>query len=147
MTTNQDESGTESGKEFREKFEATQAENSTLRSTIAEQLGVNAEDLKGVPADQLVTKATEIKNAQKAQEEAVLRKHLGLGEDDDLEAALQKLKGGEGATETQKEKTTSPFTSTDRLGGHTVGNLPEQNLRGRKRIEAAIVAKRNNSNS
>lgn len=140
MTTNQDESGEESGKEFRQKFEATQAENAVLRSTVAEQLGVDAEALKGVPADQMVAKATEIKEAQKAQEEAVLRKALGLGEDDDLESALAKVKG-EGEKPAPKQSQASPFASMDSLGGKPVGKLPDQNVRGRSRIAAALANK------
>lgn len=133
--------GNESGKEFREKFEATQAENASLRAQFAEQLGVSADDLKGVPADQLVTKATELKQAQAAQEEAVLRKHLGLSPEDDLQAALGKLKGGEGSQ--SEEQSSDPFTLASQLPGRPVGSVPEdQNLFGRDRIRAALQQQR-----
>lgn len=135
--------GNESGKEFREKFEATQAENAVLRTQIADQLGVSADALKGVPADQLVTKATEIKQQQEAQEQEVLRKHLGLGPEDDLQEALARVKGQSGeAGKPQETSSGSAFTLAQSLPGAPVGAQPEnQNLFGRDRIKAGILAR------
>jgi hypothetical protein len=137
-----DESAMESGKEFREKFEATQAENAALRTQIAEQLGVKAEDLKGVPADQLVTKATELKAAAAAEEERILREALSKRgvQADDLEAALAALKGGSaGSAPTQETKPApSPFASTGSLGGGPPGSLPTEGLYGVDNIRAAL---------
>ena len=143
MTTNSDASGTESGGEFRQKFEATQAEAASLRSQLAQQLGVDAEALKGVPADQVVAKAEEIKQAQKAQEEAILRKHLGIAETDDLEAALAKVKG-EGGTTAQTgdpKPAPTPFTSTGSLGGSPPTGTQNEGVHGVSRIRAALGSK------
>lgn len=139
MTTETGAPGGESGGEFRQKFEATQAEAAALRGQLAEQLGVDAEALKGVPADQVVAKATEIKTAQAAAEEAVLRKHLGIGEDGDLEAALAKVKGEGGDTQTPTGTSDpTPFTSTGSLGGTPPTGKQTEGLYGRDRIRAAM---------
>lgn len=143
MTTNVDESAETSGKEFREKFEATMAENATLRASIAEKLGVSAEDLKGVPADQIITKAAEITEQRKAQRQQVLRESLeerGLS-GEDLEAALAQLTGGKGNTPAptpEAKPARTPFASTGSLGGGPPGSLPNQNLFGADRIAAAL---------
>jgi hypothetical protein len=142
VTTEAAEAGTESGKEFREKFEATVAENATLRAQFAEKLGVSAEDLKGVPADQLVAKATELQEQRKAQREQVLRESLeerGL-KGDDLEAALAALKGGTAAAGATPEAkpAPSPFASTGSLGGGPPGSLPNDNVFGVDRIRLGL---------
>lgn len=138
--------GSESGKEFREKFEATQAENATLRAQIAEQFGVSAEDLKGVPADQIVSKANEVVAAQKAAEEAAVRKYLGLGADDDLDTALAKVRGEGGETtpaQQQPKPASSPFVSTGSLGGSPPATNPvPEGIRGVDRIAAALEGRK-----
>lgn len=137
--------GTESGAEFRQKFESLQGENVQLRHTIAESLGVSADDLKGVPADQLVTKAAEVKEQRRAEQDRILRESLqARGFDgDDLEAALAQLKGGTAAAGAMPEAkpAPSPFASTGSLGGGPPGSLPEQGLFGVDRIRAALVKK------
>lgn len=139
MTTGTDESGKESGGEFRQKFEATQAEAAALRAQLAQQLGVDAAALKDVPADQVVAKATEIKTAQAAAEEAVLRKHLGIGEDGDLEAALARVRGEGGNTgATNEGSVPTPFTSTGSLGGKPPKGTQTEGLTGRDRIRASL---------
>lgn len=145
MTTGGSEDQQESGKEFREKFEANLVENEQLRGTIAEQLGVNAQDLKGIPADQIVSKAQELKSQQEAQERDILRKHLGLAEDADVEEALAKLKGGEKSTE-QPKSSSSPFASTGALGGTPPGTSgPPEGVSGPDRIRWATNNRSNKS--
>lgn len=147
MTTEVDESNRESGSEFRQKFEATMAENSTLRNQLAEKLGVSGEDLKGVPADQIVAKAAEIAEQRKLQEEQTLKRALearGLS-GTDLEAALAQLTGGTGeqpAPAAEATPTRTPFASTGALGGGPVGSLPTDGLYGVDRIAAALKDKK-----
>jgi len=147
VTTEVDESQRESGTEFRQKFEAQQAENAALRDTLAEKLGVSAEDLKEVPANQIVARAAEITEQRKVLREQVLREALesrGLS-GTDLEAALAQLKGGTGeqpAPTPEAKPARSPFTSTGPLGGGPPGSLPVQGLYGVDRIEAAIREKK-----
>ena len=141
----QDESnGQESGGEFRAKFAATQAENTALRNQVAQALGVPADELKGVPPDQFSTKAEEYKKAQAAQEDAILRKRLGLPEDADLDAALTNL-GVQGSEDPapKQESGPNPFASTGQLGGRPVGSNPTEGLRGRDRIKASLRASKN----
>ena len=146
MTLEVDESNRESGAEFRQKFEDTQSENENLRNALAEKLGVSGEELKGVPAGQIVARAAEIVEQRKTQQEQVLREALesrGLS-GTDLETALAQLKGGTGqqpAPAPEVKPARSPFTSTGPLGGGPPGSLPEQGLYGVARIEAAITAR------
>lgn len=142
MADEQGAPGSESGGEFRQKFEATQAENAGLRAVVAEQFGVPVEELKGVAPDQIVSKAQEVQAAAKAAEEQVLRKALGLPEDADLEAALAKVRG-EGETNTQPQQdpkpASAPFTSTGSLGGSPPSGKPNtEGLFGVDRIAAAL---------
>jgi hypothetical protein len=133
-----DESVTESGSEFRQKFEQTQAEAAGLRAVIADQFGVAVEDLKGVAPDQIAVKASEIKAAQQAAEDALLRKRLGLAEGDDLDAALAKLRGGDEPA-AKSEPVSNPFTSTGALGGTPPAGRVEQGMvHGVDRIAVAL---------
>jgi hypothetical protein len=133
--------GTESGSEFRQKFESTQAENAALRGALAEKLGVSADDLKGVPADQVVAKAAELQEQRRAQREQVLRESLeerGLS-GDDLETALAALKGtGAPAPAPAAQPAPSPFASTGSLGGSPVGTPAPTFTRGVDRIRHAL---------
>lgn len=146
MADGQGAPGQESGGEFRQKFEQVQAEAAALRGLVADQFGVPADELKGVAPDQIVTRANEIKQAQKAQEDAVLRKALGLGENDDLEAALAKARGGEGGSTTQTVTSTTPaptpFTSTGSLGGSPPSGNVGPPAFGVDRIALALEGKK-----
>ncbi len=138
-----DASGSESGQEFRQKFEDTQNENAELRQQVAGLVGVDHEQLKGIPANQLVEKANEIKTAKKTADDAVVRQALGLGPEDDLEAALAAVKGdGAGSTGgSESSSAPTPFTSTGQLGGDGPGARsaePPEGAFGRDRILFAI---------
>lgn len=142
MTTEAGAPETESGTEFRQKFETALSENSQLRNALAEKLGVSADDLKGVPADQMVTKAAEIAEQRKLQEEQMLQRALearGLS-GADLEAALAQLKpaGEAPAPASSPAPARSPFASTGSLGGSPVGSQPTDGLFGVDRIAAAL---------
>lgn len=142
MTMGDAEAGQESGKEFREKFEATQAENAALRNLAAEQFGVSPEELKGVPVDQFAAKATEIVEQKKAQRQQILRESLeeqGLS-GDDLESALKQLTGtGKPGNEpSQTPQARSPFASTGALSGTPIGKEVDPSLKGQSRIRAAL---------
>ncbi len=146
MTTEQGEPGTESGREFREKFEALQAEAGELRGLVAEKYGVSADDLKGVPANQIAAKAQELVEARKAERARVLRESLeerGLS-GDNLEAALAQLSGGGTQPAPEQKPATNPFASTGSLAGGPPGTLPDPNVRGVSRIRAAVVENRKN---
>ena len=140
MAESGDESQGQSGQEFRQKFEATQAEAAGLRKLVADQFGVEVDVLKDVPVDQIKTKAEEAVAARKAAEEAVIRKALGLSEDADLETALAKVKGGETTTTTQGQAS-APFTSTGSLGGTAPPATDQTPVRGVDRIRRAVAAK------
>jgi hypothetical protein len=75
----------ESGTEFRQKFEATQAENRALREVVASQIAeshslVKPEDLAGVDAGELSARAAEIQSSRHAEQQELVRSGLqGLG--------------------------------------------------------------------
>ncbi len=141
MADNVPEGTEQSGSELRQKLEGAIADRGTLVGVIAQQYGVDAAALKDVPADQIVTKAQEIQTANKAAEEAVVRKALGLGENDDLQAALAKVKGGgeTTTTTTTEQPGSTPFVSTGSLGGTPPPIQPgAEGVRGPARIRAAM---------
>ena len=140
-----DESGNESGKEFREKFEATQAEaraaKEALATVVAEQHGIDAQALLEFSPAEMASKAEELKQAAEAQKEQTLREALvaqGL-DGDNLEEAVAKLTG----TKPAEKPTASPFSTAGQLPSQPIGTAPEQNIRGRKRIEAALSQVKN----
>lgn len=146
MTTEQGAPSTESGAEFRQKFEATQAENATLRGALAEvhaeKFGLTAEDLKEVPADQMATKAAEIAQQREEQRQTVLKEALEARgvTGDDLDAALASLKPEK--TTGGGEQAPRPFTSTGSLGGTPPGQPETEGLFGVDRIRAGLVGKK-----
>lgn len=140
-----DESGTESGKEFREKFEATAAEakaaKEALASVYAEQYSVSVKDLLEFSPTEMASKAEELQKQAQAQKEQTLREALaaqGL-DGDNLEEAVAKLTG----TKPAEKPTASPFSTAGQLPSQPIGSAPEQNIRGRKRIEAALSQVKN----
>lgn len=70
------EGGQESGAEFRQKFESVQAEAKQLRELAAKQLGVQAQDLVGVPVDQFEQRAAEVKQKNVEARQAAVRDEL-----------------------------------------------------------------------
>lgn len=143
MTT-EEQTEESSGKEFRQKFEALQAENRALRSAAAEAIAsrfqyVKSEDLMELAPDQVTTKAQEIEEARKADAEALVKKFLadrGVA-GDDLDTALQKL--------AQKQEAPADGGSAARLaalgqlGGQPISKRdPTEGLFGIDRVRAAL---------
>ena len=83
--TGSPEGTNESGAEFRQKFEAIQAENQALRGVVAASVAeshslVKPEDLAGIDAGELATRAAEIQEARAAEQQELIRSGLqGLG--------------------------------------------------------------------
>lgn len=145
MADEHDESGSESGKEFRQKFEALNEENKVLRGTlaqtVAEKHGLKPEDLADVPVDQMATKAAEIAEQKEQQRQQLLRESLeahGLS-GEDLESALAKLVAKGETPKPAASTSTSPFASTGSLGGTPPASPGTQGVHGIDRIRAAMV--------
>lgn len=139
------EAGQESGSQLREKLEATLSENKAIRSALAQTVVkgfryVKPEDLEGVSVDQIEAKATELESERKSAEDAALAARLGV-EVGDLDAALAKINGTATPAKTEDPATRSPHALTGALGGQPTGSIPDPNLRGVDKIEAAIRAR------
>ena len=136
----------DSGTKFREKFEATQAANSTLMDLYAKTFEhVKAEDLKDVDPSQMASKAQEIEAARKTELEATVRKFLndrGVA-GDDLEGVLSSL-GQHPASQpdaTVDEGVQARIAALGQLGGTAPqSNAIPQGVYGEDRIRAAVAA-------
>lgn len=81
QTNGQPEGGQETGGEFRQKFEAMQAENAALKSAVTASVAgrfehVSADDLAGVEVGQLEAKAQELSESRTAERQAILTEGL-----------------------------------------------------------------------
>jgi hypothetical protein len=138
------EAGQESGSQLREKLEAALNENKTVKTVLAQAVVkglryVTPEDLKDVAVDQIEAKAAELESTRKAAEDAALAARLGVPVED-LDAALAKLSGQGDQPPAQQPATRSPFAFTGALGGQPTGSIPDPNVRGVDRIQAAVAA-------
>lgn len=137
----------ESGSQLRQKLEAALAENRSLREAVNQFATkgfqfVKPEDLAEVAIDQIEAKAAELEAQRKSEQDQLLAARLGVPVEE-LDAALAKLKGDGGQSQTQQQQAVrSPFASTGALGGEPVGSQPDPTLFGRRRIEAALAAKK-----
>lgn len=138
------EGGAGSGSEFRQKFEAIQAENQALRSVITTQAVsghdlVKPEDLTGVDAGSLMQRAAEIQEQRSAeQRELVVSGLKGLGWDDDR--IQQELAG---QTVVQPKPAVSHTESLGKIGGLPPSReVDTSDMSPRDKIAAGIAARK-----
>lgn len=124
QTNGQPEGGQETGGEFRQKFEAIQAENQALKSTLTAQVAgrfdhVSADDLAGVEVGQLEAKAQELHESRVAERQAILTETLkGSGFSDEQIASIVAGNGSQQPVQTQTAP--SVVEQMGRLGGTPV---------------------------
>lgn len=120
------EGGQEKGGEFRQKFEAMQAENEALKSTVLAQVAgrfdhVSSDDLAGIEVDQLEAKAQEINETRSAERQAILAEGLkSSGFNDEQIAAI--VAGSGSSTPATTQTVPSVVDQMGRIGGAPVGN-------------------------
>lgn len=140
------EGGQESGSEFRQKFEALQAENAQLRTglatTVAERFEyVKPEDLQGVESDQLAARAAEIQEQRQTERRQILESELkgrGLSE----EQIAKVLEGGPVGQSTAPPAT-SYGEALGAIGGAPVPRTVDvSNMSPDQKIAAGIAARK-----
>lgn len=138
------EGAPESGAEFRQKFEATQAENQALRTVVTSQIVtdhplVKPEDLNGVDVGSLTTRAAEIQEQRAAeQRELVVSGLKGLGWDDDR--IQQELAG---QTVVQPKPAVSHTESLGKIGGLPPSReVDTSDMSPRDKIAAGIASRK-----
>jgi len=120
------EGGQETGGEFRQKFEAMQAENEALKTTVLAQVAgrfdhVSADDLAGVEVDQLEAKAQELFESRSAERQTILAEGLkATGFNDDQIASI--VAGNASQQPATTQTVPSVVDQMGRLGGAPVGN-------------------------
>jgi hypothetical protein len=146
-----DEGGAGSGSKLRQKLEEALSTNRKLAEEVSSFRArevisskgfkhVSAQDLAGVPLDQLEAKAAEIEQDKLAQREAVLREVLsekGMPEQE-LEKAVKALVG-----DAPGDQTTSALGRMSQLaksGGSVPPPVAQEGLFGPSRLRAALAA-------
>tara|TARA_R110001606_G_scaffold101624_12_gene223111 strand:- start:2376 stop:2837 length:462 start_codon:yes stop_codon:yes gene_type:complete len=120
------EGGQETGGEFRQKFEAIQAENDALKSTVLAQVAgrfdhVSADDLVGVEVEQLEAKAQELYEVRSAERQTILAEGLkSSGFNEEQIASI--VAGNASPAPVTKQTVPSVVEQMGRLGGAPLGN-------------------------
>lgn len=143
--TTEVEETTESGKEFRAKYEALMASERALRESFASTFKyVSADDLKDLAPDQLKSKAQEIEASRKAEREALAKEFLAERgvPSEQLETVLSSLAAGTPpATQTtEDESAAARIASLGQLGGTAHTGFGDTTAFGESRIDAALAA-------